>query len=249
MRIALRSLCLGLCATAISSVAYARLIGGTEVTAQNPIAQHAVRLSIVSDQWSSSTCTGTLIESDIVLTSAHCLHGVKIKHIDVVFQDLAAGTSTTVRSTSFVKHESYAKGSNKDDIALVKISKTYPSVFFPVKYTFTFTDLLELELGLTSTFFIAGYGRHQATQSSDLKLREGRMTGEKVSDKILVLKPIVPFSTLCFGDSGGPTYLVHDGVVTLIGINTYTFEGCASGAGTTLVFSYADWIEDNITKL
>jgi hypothetical protein len=42
---------------------------------------------------------------------------------------------------------------------------------------------------------------------------------------------------------------VHDGVVTLIGINTYTFEGCASGAGTTLVFSYADWIEDNITQL
>ncbi len=249
MRIALRSLFLGLCATVISSVAYARLIGGTEVTAQNPISQHAVRLSIVNDQWASSTCTGSLIESDIVLTSAHCLHGQKIKHIDVVFQDLAGGTSTTVRSTSFIKHESYAKGSNKDDIALVKISKTYPSAFFPVKYAFTFTDLLDMELGLTSTFFIAGYGRHQATQTSDLKLREGRMTGEKVSEKILVLKPIVPFSTLCFGDSGGPTFLVHDGIVTLIGINTYTFDGCASGAGTTLVFAYADWIAESMTKL
>lgn len=257
MGLVIRWMFLGLCAVVMSTVAHARVVGGSLVTAFHPISQHVVRLYIMDSQMKAYNCTGSLIASDIVLTSAHCLVG-DILYIDVVFRDLVAGKTWRKTSTTYITHPEHDSKNKDHDIALVKLPTSHPSGFLPVKYMSRLSDLSDLDQGIHSTFHVAGYGVHDPTERSDNQLRAGRMKGEQVHLNILFLRPGAAGSSICHGDSGGPTYVQQkDGQVTLIGINTFSLRNksgqiendCTFGAGTTLIMPYVEWIEDSIAKL
>lgn len=182
-------------------------------------------------------CTGSLVDSNIVLTAAHCVNkATEPTSVAVVFSsqpvcDLESSSAPVSKANSLVIHDSYQAGEmkNKNDIALIRLESQAPSDHQYVKLS-----AYHPHLNAGSSVALAGYGvttdyteedaapvvlRHtQVKPISSLRMIEewkSRMQLRGYRDYDMTNSARSEFlffdqskgTGACVGDSGGPALL------------------------------------------
>ncbi|EDW80481.1 uncharacterized protein Dwil_GK11557 [Drosophila willistoni] len=227
--------------------------GQTATEGQFP---HQVGLSF-SASGSSWWCGGSIIDSQWVLTAAHCTSGASSVTIyyGATVRTKAQFTQT-VTSSNFIQHASYNSVILSNDISLIKTpSVTFSSLVSKVQLP-SIASSYSTYVG--SQVIASGWGRLSDSATSvatnlqyayfeviSVATCQSTYGSLSVTSKVICIATPNKTST-CQGDSGGPLILASNGL--LLGVTSFVHrDGCESGApaGFTRVTSYLDWIKDN----
>ena len=200
-------------------------------------------------------CSGTLIDSQVVLTAAHC---VQDKPAGTQFY-IVFGTHLTSRdkitsihkATVAVSHRLFDVKQPRDayDIALMKFDGPAPrdAVIAPI-----LKDKNFLKSG--TPLVVAGYGRDSNFSdghSGQLKFANIKVANSRYS--ATEFRTTQFFKGICLGDSGGPAFVEINGVFYVAGItnrtNYFGSVECVLSSYFARVDQFQDWIEQNLKLL
>lgn len=214
------------------------IVGGDTLASGNELSASTVFILHIDSQENETICTGTLIDTDKVLTAAHCVSqfGGKITVIGFT-NNVDCATKAMNRTLRVVKshvsHPDYSYWredivkNSSSDLAVLKFEGTLPPGYkireLPSE-DFTPTPGAELVM--------AGYGVTKennkdagvlrftsATQENLTKDAYIKATKSRISPpKTWILQQ--PQQGVCTGDSGGPLYLNSGNDLTLVGITS-----------------------------
>jgi V8-like Glu-specific endopeptidase len=225
------------------------IIGGRAVNENGKAAKSTVA---IFDKSSQSLCTGTLIDSNIVLTAAHCV-GVDVQQMVIIFNndlDCEPGTELEVRAVqNGVRHPSWDKmqggDRNTGDVALLKFNGSIPVGNEVVEIIKNIKALQN-----NSDVILAGYGVNDGVGNSGSgKLRQvhAHIGNVHFSDSEIQIDQKDGVGA-CHGDSGGPAFMVSSGKYYVWGITSRGEEGCRFSSVYTRVDSYLPWIRATINS-
>ncbi|XP_053688108.1 collagenase-like [Sabethes cyaneus] len=241
-----------------------RIIGGNLATSgQFPYAVGLItRINILL----SGQCSGSLLSTRYILTSAACVNN--IQSAVAVMGGLRINDATepgTIRMTvtEFIVHSGYEEDAENFDVALVVLPQaiSFSDNIQPVRLP----NRRQIEgtfVGQQGTFI--GWGRFGEGTANSPDLRFGR--SQVITNLACIIS--LPTNTIlgehvctsglddaagqgspCQGDSGAPlTVMGADGITTQIGVFSFhSILGCDSGRAAvfTRMSSYLDWIEQN----
>lgn len=190
------------------------IVGGRRLSPNEDVRRSTVGLY---DLDSGTLCTGTIIGDKQILTAAHCVED--LFSLIVFFGDSIDEMGLTSVVSQIALTGTYVKNQNNradiGDVAVVQIEDSIPP-------THKISPLLSLEDSINEgdDVVIVGYG---ATSG----IREGTSGDLRMAHVQLVQKHWghTEFITdqsngagACFGDSGGPAYVLRDGTYQLLGI-------------------------------
>ncbi len=253
------------CALAEAGAREEAIIGGEPATAEQ--IHGTVALAWVRSESELFACTGTLIAPSMVVTAAHCVlvadpaTGAITRRAEPAEMLVIAGAlrpfeeappSAFHRVARISPHPGWPRYTGPapsglgryDDIATVHLERPVTAVL-PVRVL----PLARVEEVLPpgATVTMSGYGRRAPDEGSE----SGTLY---IADTPLLERS--PFEMLvgggenpdgCFGDSGGPVYVVaSDGLYLAGAISRSRHDApapCGHGGVHTLVPAYLDWIE------
>lgn len=203
-------------------------------------------------------CTGTLIAPDVVLTAGHCADG--ITHAVVGTNDTRQGD--WIRARRVIEHPS---SQSTYDVALVLLDREVRGI---TPRALAVDCVLDEWLRDGADVAVVGFGatNYAGTQYTNLK-HEGYT---QVQDADCSQNSIDGYASgcngrvrpggeigaggnnvdSCFGDSGGPLYLLGDDAEWLVGVTSRSYAGvpysapCRYGGIYTRPDAVLDWIED-----
>ncbi|XP_055611887.1 serine protease SP24D-like [Uranotaenia lowii] len=197
-------------------------------------------------------CGGSIIDSQWILTAAHCVLDGTDKLLPSLFQVYAGSNDLTEGGQYFdvedtFAHESY--GNFLNDIALMKLKTN-----ITFDNTMTSIELNHAELNESSEVIISGFGRivNGGPTSDLLKYTTMTVESEKVCKRAtnMDVSGLLCFNNemldgACNGDSGGPA--IQDGKV--VGVANFVMNGCGTSApdGYAKVAHYISWIQSTIS--
>jgi len=200
-----------------------RIVGGSDVAPESPMARGTVALII--DQ--NALCTGSLIAQDMIVTAAHCLNGAQ--NIQIVFstQVDSESLSQAIPATRFAIHPQYDPantGIDENDVAVLNFTGGLPQGFKP---DLVLADDSLLEAGATAV--LAGYGiTDAASQAGAGRLRE--TTVSLLDPDLGNSEALIDQSQgqgACHGDSGGPAFIKKGNTLYLWGITSRSYPNSA----------------------
>lgn len=188
-----------------------------------------------------SLCSGTLLAPDIVITAAHCLENIRsgvTVHFGVQGE---RGQRPVIR---FRAHPGYKGFAN--DMAILRITGGLPAGSGPAPVL----DESPGQIPRDRKIIAAGYGDTQAHVGDVGLLRYAPLEIMGTHEDQVVLRG--HGTSTCFGDSGGPAFLDHEGELILFGVVSGSLASGES-CGGTLIFNrldaHADWITQTIKEL
>lgn len=225
------------------------IIQGETLSSGNALSKSTVMVIHIQDDNHAEICTGTLIDSDKVLTAAHCTSRSSSEKTLVAFsnsfgcvtksQTNAKQLARPVVAKEINSSYSYARNKSVDnatnDLAVLKFSggmaKGYSVRPLPTSSydPATATEIVMSGYGITDEKNEdSGTLRFTRANPSRLK-KEFYMRGLKKTiqvDKTLIMEQ--PENGVCSGDSGGPLYAKNqDGTLTLIGVTSMVADNNA----------------------
>jgi MYXO-CTERM domain-containing protein len=193
-------------------------------------------------------CSGTLITETVVLTAGHCLQGSSGNPY-VFFGNDVRQAGEYRASVEGEVNPDYSGQSIRNDIALLRLASPAPADITPIPYLPAELGLSQADEGVTTVDF-SGFGRDENDRSG-VKLHvvdtidvvcdgPGSCAGY-VNPKMFGYdqQPGGP----CSGDSGGPSYILRDGVEYVAGVTSYGDQDCAQYGASTTADRFAGWID------
>lgn len=208
------------------------IIGGDIVNDDDLIAKSTVALiaQVVSKKdktVSQSTCTGTLLPNNIIITAGHCIPTAdpaeNMVMIVVLFgTNIEKPTREQQRLvTEVMIHPEYGKTEDRfdvHDLAMIKFSGSVPEGFAPAKLL---SDESVLTPGTTVT--LAGYGIIKTdgkTTESNRRLNKVDVAIARSVGKHEVVVDQRFGKGACHGDSGGPAFVEINGSLFVWGVTS-----------------------------
>jgi len=247
-----------------------RIIGGVQA------APHS-HPWIVSLTFGTHYCGGSLIrvgnveKTDIVLTAAHCVHGLSAGSLYVTagahsLKEQLPGQKT-VNIASIAVHQNYDPVTFMNDIAILKLAEAIP--FGKTTQPICLPSPAEPLPAEGTEMTVAGWGKLQ--EDSDMHAKELQQVGIPIvnlqsCNKALASKeypnPISAKEMFCAGglggldscqmDSGGPLIYRHGDRYVAHGLVSWGEEGCGrvgKPGAYTRVSNYLAWISEQVKKL
>jgi hypothetical protein len=207
-----------------------KIFGGENVVKADPIAEMTV---LLGDQ---GTCTGVLIDKDLVLTAAHCT-GLR-----VVRFGLTEGQSEARNATGCVRHPKYEgpkMAPLRWDIAILKFPGGLPAGFKPSKVLSPKSPLSVGEKAI-----LAGYGRDDVGSTGTLNKAQVTISFLDEYSPMEVVFDQTQGKGACYGDSGGPAWVTRNGELQLIGITNgpYDARDCKGHGVYQRVPAHQEWL-------
>lgn len=218
-----------LLASMLLSVSGIPVNGGTQVRADDPMAAHLASLSVGF----SGACSGVIVGEDTILTAAHCSDINSVSFGVDRYQPVAsAQVEKVVVNPGYVED-----GTDRNDIAWVKLASKIPGAFSPA----ILPDHAALLIHPGSAFQSYGYGQggpEGTLATIGLSIEGISPAGREIQAEQSAARG------LCYGDSGGPSFLkAEDGSSVLIALTSRVENSDCSGHATlTLVEPYLEWI-------
>lgn len=229
------------------------IIGGTVVTASDPVASTTV---LVTD--GNFICTGSIIDQDMVVTAAHCV-AAPADTLRIVFaRDLnnSVSKSDVLPITGYLANPGWqgeaSQGVDQHDIAVIHLNGTLPAGYKPATLL---SAQASAALKKGDATELAGYGITNAqTQDGAGTLRE---VGVKILKQIGTTEVVLDQRSghgACHGDSGGPAFVKVGGQLQLWGVTNRGYpdnapDDCVHYAVYTRIEAYADWIAQAASQL
>ena len=204
-----------------------------------------------SSGYMSHICTGTLIDTEVVLTAGHCVYmpeeGIDLINENTNDLEIVGGSNMDIHYTwasRIIKHDKW-NGNIYDplavDLAIIYLEE-------PVLGVETY-GLSHSPLQVGQNGIIVGYGNN-TNSGGDTVHREGttkviELKGEKVFELGY------PTGT-CRGDSGGPFFASQDDKWVVAGVTSYGVgTECLAHMGNwdVNVYTYREWINSIVEEL
>ena len=239
-----------------------KIIGGTNVAANDPIAQSTVL--IWGENFKTTfICTGSIIAPDLILTAGHCLGGNGYARLTVYFRTELDGQGPSLSVTQQIRMSDTFPDSDKgwEDLAILKLEKNIPDGYHPAKIL---SDAKMIQDG--APVILAGYGINiPISEGSD----DGRGILRSVEQNILQSQ-FTPTDILinikdkgsCKGDSGGPAFFRQGNDLLLFGVMSHLTENdriaddgrnkrysCLVDVVYTNILAQQGWINSTIKTL
>lgn len=235
------------------------IIGGVSVPTSDVIASTTVAIVSQQDQ-GMALCTGSLIDTDLVVTAGHCVGPSPSKMLVVFRQNLNDTAGAVIQVAGYVQDPNYGNGTNDqdmDDIALIRFEGGLPAGYQTAKLL---SDPSLLKDGMTIT--LAGYGITNGDPTAQASGDDGAGTLRKVNTTILqapygkteVLVDQSKGKGACHGDSGGPAFVTAaDGSLQLFGVTSRgpanQPDNCATAGIYTNILAHLDFIQSATQEL
>ncbi len=203
----------------------------------------AVKKSTVGIDLNGALCSGTILSSKYILTASHCVDSsMEFTKWNVVFGSSAESQNT--RPVVAVMNDNSPFTFAQPDIAIVEFSGGLPKGYVPASL-----PKVGQSLPLKKSVLVAGFGVSNISPERSGILLEGKMTLDEVmNDGTLKLKRKgKSLVNLCYGDSGGPTYLTTKNKLVVIGITSYGLDTeCVTPTFVTDVRKFLGWIDAKV---
>ena len=207
-------------------------------------------------------CGASLIDTDWVLTAAHCIEDVSPNEVSSLsvrlnMTDLSSSDGETHQVAAIYPHQGYAQGESTD-IALLKLATPVSSHIHPV--LLADSSMMQSSGQPGDLASVSGWG-NTSTDGVNYPQKLRNVTVPIVSNEICNSPEAyggdVKLTEMCAGyaeggkdscqgDSGGPLVIRHDGDFVQAGVVSWG-DGCAlpNKYGVyARVASFTDWIED-----
>ncbi|MES2801420.1 MAG: trypsin-like serine protease [Bdellovibrionota bacterium] len=232
----------------IAALAYqAQAIVGGEVANESSIESYS---SVAVSSW-FGRCSGTIIDKNLILSSASCLAEYfpdkgYVAEPDKAYVQLKNKPPMSVEK--IVLHPGYDRHLYPD-LAIIKLTENIPAPFMPV-------DLVEDTSVLTPglDIILAGFG------ATKLKYQESKDRNTLYTKTVKTDRVFEKFGMFsyweegaCEGDHGGSGYIQKNGRLMLIGVMHYETEGLSAictkyGALESIPHNFA-WISKTAKEL
>lgn len=223
------------------------IVGGKIVSPKNKITSSIV--AIVSKQeGGESLCTGSIIDTNTILTAAHCVDHVPSDMKIIFGVDIHKTSEEYIRNADkFIIQPNWNQHlhSGEGDLAVIHFKGELPSGFDKVILA---DEKLMLKNG--QKVLMAGYG---VTEGEDqIGAGKLRQTITEILDRHSETEILTDGqkSSVCFGDSGGPAFIKINGDFVQWGVaSSVTNQACDDTSIHTEIMKYKSWIRTSVLKL
>lgn len=240
------------------------ITNGSTVNENDPIGKSTV--AIYYSQM--IICTGSYLGNRAIITAAHCLTpGSRVSDYGVIFgTDLKQmGLGRRVKAVKI--HEKYLRANKQkkltingqqitvetdnNDLALLILDGEAPTFAVPSKIVSNIKNLMS-----GRRVIVAGFG----TQGIGALDEVGKMFKVDVvikDSKFSMTEVLLDQSRgkgACKGDSGGPAFIIENGMPSLFGVTSrgvgvMPANGCPTLAAYTNILAHQQWVNENLQKL
>ena len=217
-----------------------KIVGGSQVSSDDPVAQSTVAL-VISMSQGTALCTGSLIDARHVVSAGHCLASDPQGAVVEFGLSVSRDSQDQRAIQTFSVNQNYG-GSPPSDISLITLSEDAPAGYAPVPILSASEPLNDGE-----TVTLAGYGQTNINDTSTThllrKVDTQLVTNSAATEELEVGD--TPGRGACHGDSGGPAFVNRNGQLYLVGVtsrDTNPDGRCENNTIYTDVRYYQDWI-------